>query len=147
MPKSVGITSTREYRAWRNMMRRAYGRDDKEEPFDPDGTKVCPEWHKFERFFLDMGVARNDQSLIRQDDTKPFEPGNCRWGKRKVRLYKSYTVEFEGQQRSLADVARLTGIGYPTLRYRVQTGKPLLETGKRGRPRKPAATPTPVAAE
>lgn len=46
--------------------------------------EVCPEWLvSFEAFRADMGDAPRGKSVVeRIDQTKGYEPGNCRWGVR-----------------------------------------------------------------
>jgi hypothetical protein len=56
------------------------------------GIKVAERWHDYEKFIGDLGKRPSPQhTLLRQDETKDFEPGNVIWwerhGKTKSRVY------------------------------------------------------------
>ena len=80
-----GLSKTRTYRAWRNMMDRCYnprveayphygGREPPEAPIT-----VCERYHVLENFFSDMGEAPPGKSLDRIDNNGNYEPGNLQW--------------------------------------------------------------------
>lgn len=44
------------------------------------GVKVCFKWMKFEGFLADVGIKPVEaKGLVRLDESKGFEPGNCVW--------------------------------------------------------------------
>jgi len=78
-----GLSHTRAYRAWRNMQSRCT------DPMNPgypshgaQGIKVCESWQRFEQFFTDMGECPPGLSIERSDNSKDYEPSNCRWATR-----------------------------------------------------------------
>ena len=75
-----GLHKTRTYGIWAQMKRRcqtpsngAYVR------YGAKGVTVCERWQKFENFFADMGEAPQKLTLDRIQNSKGYEPSNCRW--------------------------------------------------------------------
>jgi hypothetical protein len=112
------------YLTWYRIHRRCYN----ESCFDyrsygARGIKVHPRWHNFEAFLHDMGDPPAGASLDRIDNKGDYGPYNCRWAtaeqqnnnRRSVELY-----EYAGEMRSLAQVSRLCGIPYFTMRKRMK---------------------------
>jgi len=72
---------TPEYKSWSAMIQRSTN------PNNPDfhryggrGIGVCDRWRSFGSFLADMGLKPTRRHTIeRQDNSRGYEPGNCRW--------------------------------------------------------------------
>ena len=92
------------------------------------GIEIAPEWRSdfkaFELWALSHGY-RDDLTIDRIDVNGPYSPDNCRWATNITQCNnKTDTVylEYNGQKKSIADWARLTGIKATTLYARIHTG-------------------------
>lgn len=89
------------------------------------GITVCARWASFEAFLLDMGERPAGTTLDRRNNDRGYEPGNCRWAtmseqenNKRVNVF----IEHDGLRLTVAEWAAKTGIGYQTLRKRVEAG-------------------------
>jgi hypothetical protein len=115
-----GKRKTPEYASWKAMRERcslesnhAFHR------YGGAGIRVCDRWNEsFDAFLADMGPRPTGTSIDRIDNSKGYEPGNCRWAtpteqaqnQSQVRYY-----EFNGESRCISDWARVYGINVQTL--------------------------------
>ena len=77
-----GVNITAEYRAWKQMKGRCYGKNNpKYKDYGKRGIVVCERWiNSFNNFLSDMGEKPSDgHSLDRIDVDGNYEPSNCRW--------------------------------------------------------------------
>jgi hypothetical protein len=129
-----GFTGTRVHDIWTNMIQRCsnpkvlhYKR------YGARGIKVCERWQVFENFLSDMGEPFDKAEIDRVDNSKGYEPDNCRWVTRSENCRNRRTtrwIEVEGRKVSMAEASDLTGISYNTMKSRVKNNlNPL--TGKK----------------
>ncbi|GAB1389894.1 MAG: hypothetical protein AMXMBFR78_11640 [Rubrivivax sp.] len=91
------------------------------------GISVCEQWRVFAAFLADMGECPHpDLTLDRLDNSKGYEPSNCRWATRaeqnRNRPSAAVMLTHKGQTRSATDWARALGITPNTLLMRLRLG-------------------------
>lgn len=90
------------------------------------GVTVCERWRSFENFLADMGPRPDGMSIDRIDNAGNYEPENCRWASAQEQAKNrsiSKAVTVDGELLSLQELSARTGIGYPTLRWRIHIKK------------------------
>ena len=83
--KTHGLSKTRTYRIWRNMLNRCYYEKHREFKYwGGRGITVCNDWRKsFMNFYQSMGEAPSWASIDRIDNDGNYEERNCRWATNK----------------------------------------------------------------
>lgn len=84
---------------------------------------ICERWNDFANFLTDMGEKPAGKTLDRIDNSRGYEPDNCRWAtvieqnrnKRRNRI-----IEHNGEQLCLAEWAERIGINGCTLSRRIR---------------------------
>jgi len=92
------------------------------------GITICERWDKFENFLEDMGEPGPDMTLDRIDNSKGYEPSNCRWATRKDQQNNRRAcryVTYKGETKTISEWAAETGIHRNTLDERIAKGWPL----------------------
>lgn len=130
-----GGRRTPEYRSWMSMLQRCLNPRVRNYPdYGGRGVTVCERWrgqNGAAHFLADMGPRPSPaHSLDRTDNSKGYEPGNCRWAtrveqgsnKRNNRL-----LEVKGETATISEWARRTGKRRKTIDMRLLLGWPVDE--------------------
>jgi hypothetical protein len=116
-----------ELNTWTNMIARCMN------PRRPDyrfyggrGIAVCQRWQvSFGAFLSDMGPRPAGASLDRIDNTRGYEPTNCRWATKHEQMQNTRAtrlITFNGRSMGLTAWAREVGINKESLRTRLLRG-------------------------
>lgn len=124
---SHGLSRTREYRVWIDMIRRCENPKNKSYAnYGGRGITVCERWRLFEHFIADMGSRPSSKHQIdRKNNDLGYEPNNCQWATTKQQARnkrKTIFVILNGEQLSLADACDRTGVKYSTAQGRHYLG-------------------------
>lgn len=123
-----GKTCTRIYRIWCRMKNRCNNKNATQwKWYGGIGIKVCERWNEsFEAFFEDMGdCPSNNHSIERMDNTKGYEPDNCRWATTKEQANNrrsNNVISCKGKTQTLQQWAEELGISHSTILMRLKAG-------------------------
>ena len=99
------------YAKWRSMLSRTNNPKGKSKHYEK--VTVCDRWKDFYCFLQDMGEPRRGHSLDRIDNTKGYEPENCRWvplAHQNKNTSRNRVVTYKGRSKILSDHARDVGL-------------------------------------
>lgn len=119
-----GMSKTRTWDIWVNVVARGTGKEQAEKYYDR-GIRVCERWLQFVNFFEDMGECPEGMSIDRIDNDGNYQPLNCRWATPKQQgrnTRKSLTIEFRGRSGNVCDFAEELGICPRKVRQRLRLG-------------------------
>jgi len=89
------------------------------------GITVCERWRSYESFRDDMGHPPSDLlSIDRINNSKGYEPGNCRWATRSQQANNkrnNVIVTFNGTQMTLIQAAAAAGLPYKLVHTRINS--------------------------
>ena len=115
---SHNMSNTRTYKIWRSMKSRCHEstRASDVENYQNRNITVCDEWKdSFEKFYEDMGEAKDGFDIDRIDNNKGYSKYNCRWISRKENLQNRrnsyiwcYNDKEYGSAQDLAEVVGVT---------------------------------------
>lgn len=126
--KTHGMTKTRIYKIWQDMMARCYKSNNTSfSRYGAVGIKVAISWHKFIGFYSDMQEGYSEELTL--DRKKPCEgycKENCRWAtyqqqseNKKSTIY----LNIDGETKTLMDWSRASGVSPRLIRFRINTLK------------------------
>lgn len=85
---------------------------------------MCEKWkNSFEEFYKDMGDAPRGHTLDRIENSRGYEPGNCRWANKKQQSDNSqwpHLITFRGETKNLSEWARSLGMDINSVRTRIK---------------------------
>jgi hypothetical protein len=117
-----------EYLAWANAIQRCENPKNEHYPrWGGRGIHMCAIWRASYRAFLaDMGPKPTPtHQLDRIDNSKGYEPGNCRWAtptEQSSNTRRNRFVEFDGVTLTISAWARKLGIPEDRIRGRLDNG-------------------------
>jgi hypothetical protein len=126
MNRIHGQTNSPEWNSWSSMFARC--NNPKLMAFKNYGARgisICQEWSSFEVFLDDMGKRPSGHSLDRKDNTKDYEPGNCRWatpGEQSKNRRSVVMVTMDEETRCIAEWCDLLGIPRSRVYSRIYSG-------------------------
>ena len=127
--KSHGMSDTPAFKSWRsakdrcsNKAHHAYGK------YGGAGITMCPEWiSSFEAFYSCMGARPSNTTLDRIDNSKGYEPGNCRWASKKEQSTNSKwprLISHSGITLNISEWEMLKGFKAGLIQRRILSGWP-----------------------
>lgn len=123
-----GMSTSPLYRYWYSLVSRCTRPSDRlYEAYGAKGVLIADRWKTFDAFYVDVGNRPSPaHRLVRIDEAKGFEPGNCEWTteerKPKGRRITQW-VEVGGQRLSVKEAARLAGISRQAMDLRLKSGR------------------------
>jgi hypothetical protein len=117
---------TPTYRSWSNMHTRTYDPTHPSYPnYGGEGVLVCERWASYDAFYEDMGERPDGMTLDRIDNTKGYEPGNCRWATPKEQNRNkrdNVMLTFNGKTQCVAAWGEELGLRPDTITMRLLAG-------------------------
>lgn len=119
-------SGTSIYSIWGSMVRRCHAPNAKDYyRYGAIGIKVCDQWRTFDGFYTDMGDRPEGMSIDRIDNTKGYEPLNCRWATNTTQQRNksnNLILDFDGKSMCLSGWSEVLGINEQTLYARLKNG-------------------------
>jgi hypothetical protein len=124
-----GLHKSPEYVAWKSMIKRCTNPKCKEyKHYGGRGVNVCDPWKDFEVFYADMGSRPSGKhTLDRIDNSKGYEPSNCRWTTMLVQsrnTRRCVQVSYAGRRMVLSEAIEMSGLKASTVNGRRRLGWP-----------------------
>lgn len=127
--KGQGSDWHRIREVWKGLKKRCENPNCKDyKGYHGKGITICAEWHDFETFYewsITHGY-RSDLTLDRINNSKGYNPTNCRWVSRRAQAYNRTTNRYirssDGEVRTLEEWARRQGVEPSTVSRRLERG-------------------------
>lgn len=128
-----GLSKTRIYETWRGMHNRCEDVNHKDYPlYSKKGITVCQEWNRsnknglinFYNWAVDNGYE-DSLTIDRKNNDLGYEPGNCQFVNDIAQANNKSTnvrIEYNGENHTMAEWSRITGIPYSTISSRYKKG-------------------------
>jgi hypothetical protein len=130
-----GMTETRIFSTYRNMINRCYNKKVKcYKNYGGRGIKVCDRWHDFQNFYDDIHQSYKEHAqkfgeknttIGRIDNDGNYEPGNCEWQTPKEQQNNrnnNFLIKYNKIRKTVYEWSIKTGIKPGTIRYRILHG-------------------------
>ena len=121
-----GMSRSREYRAWADMLHRCTNPNSQRwSRYGARGITVTKRWQKFERFYEDMGPRPKGATLERRNNGRGYSKANCVWATREDQYRNrgsNHWLTDGNEVLRKVDCARRYGISYNTFNYRYMRG-------------------------
>ena len=125
--RTHGLWQTRIYRIWKGMIQRCYNpKNTGYKHYGGRGITICQQWRIFEQFYLDMRHPPDNHFIERVDNNGPYSPDNCKWATRQEQVENRRNTklfEYNGEQKTSPQWAKILGINKTTLYYRLNRGE------------------------
>lgn len=132
---TVNRVKSPTYKSWDSMRARCtYPSNPAFAYYQKHGVTLCDRWRTgeggksgFECFLDDMGERPSMNHSIDRwpNPTGNYERSNCRWATKREQANNRVTnrrVEYRGEQYTIADLARATGVSRDKLHHRISMG-------------------------
>lgn len=132
-----GQCSSPEYRCWASMKFRCLNQNSAEwHKYGGRGISVCERWLTFANFLEDMGKRPALYTIDRIDNSRGYEPSNCRWAsytQNNRNRRSNVNITIYGTTKCLSEWAKEVGLQPSTIRWRLkrgESGEQLLRPGR-----------------
>jgi hypothetical protein len=120
-----GMLGTSTYRSWKAMRQRTGLKRSDFHKRHYANIECCQRWASFELFLADMGQCPAELTLDRIDNSKGYEPGNCRWAsvaEQNANRSSVVILTHNGFSKTVAEWGRCLGINANVIRQRLYLG-------------------------
>lgn len=124
--RTHGMTDTKAYWQWKNMLRRCYEKKNPAYPgYGGRGITVSDEWLDFGVFYSDMGDAPVGMSLDRSDNNEGYSNNNCRWATKNEQARNTRSNVFltiGSETKTIIEWAEIHGVPHSRIYQRRRAG-------------------------
>lgn len=126
------MTNTPTYKTWEKIKQRCFNPKNKAfQRYGAKGIIMADAWaNSFELFFAEMGERPPGMTIDRIDNSKGYEPGNCRWAtweEQQNNRTNNRKFEMDGKSQTVDRWARELGIHRDKIWHQIKSGKSIRE--------------------